>query len=101
MTKLKKKNKKTFFHLFFLSLNLYLFFVRLQNRALLSKAPCSVSDFPGFSADMPYVEDNTHCKLKMFGQQIFQLGNAFVDSVTSLLFDQAMWQLVSLLEGHV
>lgn len=34
----------------------------------------------------------------MFWQQILQLGDALVDSVTSLLFDQAVRQLVGLLE---
>lgn len=58
-------------------------------------APCDVSDFP---AVRPYVEDNTHGKLQMFWQQILQLGNAFVDSVASFLFDQSVWQLVCLLE---
>lgn len=34
----------------------------------------------------------------MFWQQILQLGDALVDSVTSLLFDQTVRQLVGLLE---
>lgn len=58
-------------------------------------APCDVSDF---LAVMPYVDDNTHCELQMFWQQILQLGDAFVDSVASFLFDQSVWQLVRLLE---
>lgn len=33
----------------------------------------------------------------MFGQQILQLGDALVDSVTSLLLDESVRQLVSLL----
>lgn len=45
-----------------------------------------------------HMPDNTHCKLQMFWQQILQLGNAFVDSVTSFLFDQSVRQLVCLLE---
>ena len=49
-------------------------------------------------ADMPYVEDNTHCKLKMFWQQILQLGDAFVDSVTSFLLDESVGQLVCFLQ---
>lgn len=40
----------------------------------------------------------THCKLKMFWQQVLQLGNAFIYSVPSFLFDQSVWQLVSLLD---
>lgn len=32
----------------------------------------------------------TDCKFQMFWQQILQLGNALVDSVTSLLFDQTV-----------
>lgn len=40
---------------------------------------------------VPYVEDNAHCKLQMFGQQILQMGDAFVDSVTSFLLDQSVW----------
>lgn len=35
----------------------------------------------------------------MFWQQILQLGDALVYSVTSLLFDQTVWQLVGLLEA--
>lgn len=53
---------------------------------------------PGLFANMPYVEDNTHCKLKMFWQQILQLGDAFVDSVTSFLLDESVGQLVCLLQ---
>lgn len=34
----------------------------------------------------------------MFGQQILQLSDAFVDSVTSFLFDESVWQLVRLLK---
>lgn len=37
----------------------------------------------------------------MFWQQILQLGDAFIDPVTSLLFDQAMWQLVGLLKREM
>lgn len=50
-------------------------------------------------SDTPCVEDNTHCELQMFWQQIFQLGDAFVDSVAPFLFDQPVWQLVCLLKG--
>lgn len=59
-------------------------------------APCGVSHSRAVCAIC--IEDNTHCKLQMFWQQILQLGNAFVDSVTSFLLDQAVWQLVCLLE---
>lgn len=37
----------------------------------------------------------------MFWQQILQLGDALVYSVTSLLFDQTVWQLVGLLKPEL
>lgn len=37
----------------------------------------------------------------MFWQQILQLGDALVDSVTSLLFDQPVGQLGGLLEPEI